>query len=353
MNRQREPPTDAPPSYARFIPSRAAKKDLRPAVLLVSAFSSIYGIVAGAAVLHRRSDDSSSIPAKLSTVYLVLAILYFFCAAIELFGFAAAWRSSIRLVRSYFWGSATVAVVVTAAEIMRVVVHFTDKADIINTCESSYSSDISNGTATSADVTSYCTDQWQNNSYVDIALLLFSFFLSFFFASLTASYLHQLQNPQLLRTHAPTLAASSQYAPTLSGAYPLQPYPSSSSAVPAYPGPTGPYRPPSYAPGQLPTYDNPYGVALGAEKDDGSGAGAGGGAAEGTKGDSPFADYVERMHDQRGMPEQTTLLVRRPGEGVEEFETRQAEHEAELERRRVGAYGESTETVTLEAGRRV
>ncbi|GAA5880341.1 hypothetical protein JCM1840_005189 [Sporobolomyces johnsonii] len=101
---------------------------------------------------------------------------------------------------------------------------------------------------------------------------------------------------------------------------------------------------------------NPYGVALGAEKDDGLGAGAGACTPEGTKGtkgDSPFADYVERMHDQLGMPEQTTLLVRRPEEGVEEFETRQAEDKAELERRWVDTYGESTETVTLEAGRRV
>ncbi|GAA5918883.1 hypothetical protein JCM5296_001178 [Sporobolomyces johnsonii] len=163
---------------------------------------------------------------------------------------------------------------------------------------------------------------------------------------------------QLLRTQAPTLAASSQYAPALSGAYPLQPYLSSSSAVLAYPGPTGPYCLPSYALGQLPTYDNLYGVMLGAEKDNGSGAGlgpgAGGGpAVEGTKGDSPFADNIERMHDQRGMPEQTALLVRRPGEGVEEFEMHQAEDEAELERRRVGTYGKSTEMVTLEAGRRV
>ncbi|GAA5949935.1 hypothetical protein JCM21900_005529 [Sporobolomyces salmonicolor] len=307
----------------------------------------VYGIVAGATVLHRRSDDSTSIPSKLSTVYLVLAILYFLCAAIELAGFAAVWRSSIRLVRSYFWGSATVAVVVTAAEIMRVVVHFTDKGDMLKACESSYSSDISNGTTTSTDVTSYCSDTWKNNSYVDIALLLFSFFLSFFFASLTASYLHQLQNPQLLRTHAPTLAGSSQYAPALSGSYPLQPYPSSSSAVPAYPG-AGLYAPPSYAPGQLPTYDNAYGVALGAEKD---GSGAGEGGAEGAKGNSPFSDQVGHM--QEGVPEQAMLLVRRPGEGIEEFETRQAEHDAEQERRRMGAYGESTETVTLEAGRHV
>ena len=55
-------------------------------------------------------------------------------------------------------------------------------------------------------------------------MLLVSTAISFFFASLAASYLHQLLNPQSMRTHQANLAPSNQYA------YPL----------PAYPPPPGP-----------------------------------------------------------------------------------------------------------------
>lgn len=85
----------------------------------------VYAIFAAAAVIRRRNETDTS--AKLDTVYLVMAIMYFVVSAIEWFGFAAAYKQSIRLVRYYFWSTATAALIVTAAEILRIVVHFTDK----------------------------------------------------------------------------------------------------------------------------------------------------------------------------------------------------------------------------------
>lgn len=143
--------------------------------------------ISGAAVLRRRNGYDGFLPASLSTVYLVLAILYFFCSAIELFGVVAAWKSSIKLVRSYFYGAASVAIIVTAAEVMRLVVHYTQKSAILKACQDSYVTEVSKGTATTAEVISYCQDSWRNATYLDIALLIFSLFISFFFASLAAS----------------------------------------------------------------------------------------------------------------------------------------------------------------------
>ncbi|GAA5835576.1 hypothetical protein JCM5353_000898 [Sporobolomyces roseus] len=334
--RQREPPSSSqapPPSYARFIPSRAANRDLRPAVILVASFSCIYGIIAGAAVLRRRNGYDGYLPDSLSNIYLVLAILYFFCSAIELFGVVAAWKSSIKLVRSYFYGAASVAIIVTAAEVMRLVVHYTQKSAILKACQDSYASEVTAGTATSAEVISYCQDSWRNATYLDIALLIFSLFISFFFASLAASYLHQLKNPQLLRTHAPNVAPSAAYAPY---GVPLQPYPS--TGAPPYPYSANPYAPPTYpAHGDsVPSYDNPYGFKPPTDDKDSS-------TSAGASQRNPFEEEVQHQ--------QQTILIRREGETVEEFEERQHEHDQAQERRRDG-FGESTETVTLEGGGR-
>ncbi|GAA5982086.1 hypothetical protein JCM5350_000639 [Sporobolomyces pararoseus] len=292
----------------------------------------VYGIIAGAAVLRRRQGYDGNLPSSLETIYLVLAILYFTCSAIEAFGVVAAYKASIKLVRSYFYGTAGVALIVTAAEVMRVVVHFSQKSAILKACQDSYASDISSGSATSSQVVSYCADSWRNATYLDIALLVFSLIISFFFASLAASYLHQLKNPALLRTHAPNLAPSANYASPYG--VPLQPYP---SAVPPYPYSANPY-PSGQDNGQVPSYDNPYGFKPPPTDDKDFSSHYGGQAQS-----NPFEESIQSQ----------TLLVRRPGETVEEFEERQHEHDQAEERRRAAqAFGESTETVTLEGGGR-
>ncbi|GAA6027886.1 hypothetical protein JCM8097_001765 [Rhodosporidiobolus ruineniae] len=318
------------------------RANLRPAVLIVAFFSCIWGIIAGAASLRRRDDD---LPSKVNLVYLVLGILYFICSALEAFGFFAAWKSSIGLVRSYFWASASIALIVTASELLRTIIHFTEKSGIQSGCIKSYATDVAAGTYTSSAVETFCKEQWRNATYVDIALLIFSFLVAGFFASLAASYLHQLQNPQLLRTHEAAVggAASSQYA------YPLQPY--QGGAAPPYPN-VNPYgtAPPHYGPSggagsNLPGYDNPFGVEADDDKTPVGGGYGGSGPYAPPPGpppaaQNPFADSVE--HNQ------PAELVRREGETAEEFEQRQHDHDVEMERTRQRFVGsESTETVTL------
>ncbi|BGO90418.1 hypothetical protein NBRC10512_004097 [Rhodotorula toruloides] len=315
----------------RFIGRRASRSNLRPVVIIVACFSAIWGIIVAATYLRRRNDAGT--PSKLALIYIVLAILYFVAAGIEIFGILAAWKSSIRFARTYFWGSAVVALIVTGAELIRTVVHFTEKSSIIDTCKQSYANDISNGGLSSSDVATYCKDSWNNMTYFDIALLIFSILLSLFFASLAASFLYQLQNPQTLRTHAVNAANSAQYA------YPLQPY--SGGMQPPYPASAMPYggpAPPLYTGGadatHLPSYDNPYGIHPSDEK---LGSDAGPYApppGPPPQAQNPFADQVEHAPP-----------VRRDGESAESFEQKQHEYDQRMRA------GESTETVTLEPRR--
>lgn len=129
---------------------------------------------------------SCAVPAKVDTVYLALAILYFVAAGLEAFGFYAAFKSSIRFVRAYFWCSATVALIVVAAEMTRTVVcslppffpterdadgrlsqiHFVDKDEIKMACADSYADDISSGLVTAGTVSDYCASNWTSGTYV-------------------------------------------------------------------------------------------------------------------------------------------------------------------------------------------
>ncbi|POY76835.1 hypothetical protein BMF94_0087 [Rhodotorula taiwanensis] len=343
--RQRPPPDAPPPAYSlqRFLPLRTRRTNLRTVVLVIAFFSAIWSIVVGAAYLRARNRDA--LPSKVQLIYLVLAILYFVCTAIELFGLAAAYRASIKLVRLYFWSSALAAAIVSTAEILRTITHFAYKDDIIKSCVASYASDVNSGVYSSSEISSYCKDSWSNSSYIDIALLIFTFLVSFFFASVAASYLHQLKNPGTLRTQV-AQAASSQYA------YPLRPFDSHLG------GGAGPVPP--YPEGQqpLPSYDNPYGVSASEEKfsapppSNGQYAPPPGPPPSHAAGahENPFADQVEHV----GSP----ALVRRPGETADEFEQRQHEHDLQQQERQMRpVYGSpdadrdafaSTETVTLE-----
>ncbi|GAA5835867.1 hypothetical protein JCM11251_007447 [Rhodosporidiobolus azoricus] len=326
----RPPPTnDAPPAYT--LPQSITRRaNLRPAVLCITFFGCIWGIVAGAATLRRRNDYDY--PIKIDTVFLVLAIIYFVCAALEAFGFFSAWRQSIAMARTYFWISVAIAFLVTAGEVMRTATHFSEKSGIINACIASYKSDISSGRLTQNTVDDFCHDRWRSSSYFNIGLLIFSLLIAFFFASLAASWLHQTKNPQLLRTHATRLnpaAASNQYA------YPLQPY--GTDGQPGYPQSANPYGsapPPSYGPGgmQLPSYDNPYGVDVNDDKSPAPGStGYAPPPGPPPAAQNPFADQVEHVQ-----------LVRRDGETTEEFEQRQ--HEMERTRQR---FAGSMENVAL------
>lgn len=235
--------------------------------------------------------------------------MYAVCVFIECYGIFAAFSQKIKLVTWYFIGTASTAIIVTAAELLRLIVHFTDKTAILAACLASEQADQRGSTRplSDDDLRDYCESVWRGRSYWDIGLLVFSILLSWLFASLAGSYLYQLKNPQSMRTHTATLAPSSAYN------YPLQQYPPNPYGQPPQ---QQPFSAPPYAPygaqGPLPAYDNDGGFADTKEKREGD-----------VSAHDPFSD--------------------RGGMSSQEYEQRQ--HDEEEARRRAT---ESTDTVTLE-----
>ncbi|KAK4058283.1 hypothetical protein OIO90_000440 [Microbotryomycetes sp. JL221] len=282
----------------------------------------LYALFAAAAVIRRRNETDTS--TKLETVYLVMAILYFCVAASEVFGIGAAYKQSIRLVRYYFYAQCTSAVVVTAAEVLRIVVHFTDKSAILDACQAGEKQDQqgSNDPLSDNDIADYCNWVWRRSTYWDFGLLILSLLFAFLFASLAGAYLHQLMNPSLLRTRVPfvgqaTGAPSSQYNST----YPLDNvavYPPNPYSLDPPVGGFG-YAAPPYAQGGLPEYSNNDDYRLPPEKNNNN-------ASSSVVG---FDQARDPFSDQGGLTSQ-------------EYEQRQ--HDEEMRRRAQ----ESTETVTLE-----
>lgn len=168
--------------------------------------------------------------------------------AIEVYGFGAVWTRRLKLVRIYFLSTALAALVVTAAEVLRVVFHFVDKGAIIQSCvnqQLALNSDPNYQPITQTQAESLCTSSWNNSTWIDILLLIITAIVAFIFASLAAAYYHQLLNPATLRTQ--TAAPSSAYTVPL-GPYP--PYPQSADpyGVPAYSAPPpSSAMPPQYA----------------------------------------------------------------------------------------------------------
>lgn len=98
-----------------------------------------------------------------------------------------------------------------------------------------------NGSAsdfTLAQAQSYCSTSWTNGIYYRIGYLILTTLLALIFASLAASYLHQLQHPELVRQNVNNTGNRAQ--PSYN--YPLAPYPSNpvyDSAPPYQPPPPG------------------------------------------------------------------------------------------------------------------
>ncbi|KAG9047146.1 hypothetical protein FS837_002929 [Tulasnella sp. UAMH 9824] len=226
MSTRPPPPTGAPPPYA-FV-ARVYKRSLRPIVMacaLIAVFWSwIWGI--SALVNINNAGDLKPINIALGTLYLVVGF-------IEVFGFLAAMKSNIKLVRIYTFLSVLAALIVVAAESVRFSVYFTHKQKLIDNCTND---------ATGATVEIY-SGFWGGRHSIDtLSPAEASQFLGWFFVSIAFSYYHQLLSPQ------PLLAPSQ--------AFQLRTYnPQAGYNYPAPPGP--PLREefvPPYDPAKLPQY---------------------------------------------------------------------------------------------------
>lgn len=232
------------------------------ACALVAVFWSwIWGISALVAI--NDSGDLKPINIALGTLYLTVGF-------IEVFGFLAAMKSNIKLVRIYTFLSILAALIVLAAESVRFSVYFTHKKKLIDDCTTDatgatvavysgfWSGRHSVDTLSPAEAANYCKDSWNRSVWSSIAWLIIASVLGWFFVSIAFSYYYQLLSPQ------PVLAPSQ--------AFQLRSYnPQGGYNYPPPPGP--PPRDdfvPPYDPAKLPQYgshDGGYSHQFGADGD--------------------------------------------------------------------------------------
>ncbi|KAI3611947.1 hypothetical protein WG66_016199 [Moniliophthora roreri] len=290
----------APPGYA-FV-TRVYNRSLRPVVIFFASISAIYALFASISI-----DKEQQVP-KLATISLVLGILYITICAFEVFGVVAASMQRTPLIRIYTLLSAATTLIVAGSGLLRIVVHFTMKTDIISECTNiSKNQDVvyypfgfwgpSRYTfIDEQDARNWCNRAWNHDSWAEIVAFLILLFLAGLFTTVAFSYYRQVLDPtspaNVTRVPARTEVWATHYNPPYSGPYngPYngQPYPYEQG--PYYGQPQygqGPYAPPSGPP-----------PPANRDQDDGKppgymGADGAAGAAYAKEKENPFADFDE------------------------------------------------------------
>ncbi|KAJ3506785.1 hypothetical protein NLJ89_g6675 [Agrocybe chaxingu] len=125
-------PQGAPPSYA-FV-TRIYRRSLRPVVITVAVLGGIWSLFSGVGFFRNAPIYSDNGSSKLSLLSIIVGILYMVVMGIEIFGIFAASTQKVVFVRIYAYLAGLVVLIIAAVGLMRVVVHFTLKNDILNVC---------------------------------------------------------------------------------------------------------------------------------------------------------------------------------------------------------------------------
>ncbi|KAK0536497.1 hypothetical protein OC835_002004 [Tilletia horrida] len=201
--------------------SLARRAPLRGIVMVTAFFSALYLFIVGSYTCFRQLASSSE-PGKLKVFDAIEGTLYTVAGAIEVFGLIAAAKSAYQLARLYSFASCVSLGCTLAAELLGIIVHFSNKDLIIDTCttrntgryrpsyadgwwgSSDYDVDRPMDAAAARD---WCTKTYKRQSPWSIVLLLATAFLGFILVTLSFAFVRQLMDPRATR-----VAPSAQYA---------------------------------------------------------------------------------------------------------------------------------------------
>jgi len=245
MDSRPPPPQGAPPSYA-FV-TRVYRRNLRPIVLSFAFLGGLWSLFSGIGFFRNVSIYNSNHGGKLSLFSIIIGILYMVVFAIELFAFIGTSPTRVPLVRLYAYLSGLVVLIIATVGLLQVVIHFTLKSDIINTCTDvtegstvffgSIFGPVNAGTLSPSDAQDWCNSEWNRASFGDIIAFLITTVLAAFFCVIAFSYLRQVLDPShpanVIRGPAPNRMDNfpSHYNP---------PYNPAFNNYPSYPAPAGP-----------------------------------------------------------------------------------------------------------------
>jgi hypothetical protein len=149
-----------------------------------------------------KSDNQN----KLATFSLVLGILYIVAFVITFFGVFAAVTQRVAFVRIYTFASTLAVLIVVGAGLLRTVLHFTLKSNLIDECtDLSTGADVSfrygiwgptsHTTLNRDDAASWCKNAWNHDSFSEIVSVLIEIVLGTLFSLIAFSYYRQLLDP--------------------------------------------------------------------------------------------------------------------------------------------------------------
>jgi len=223
----RQPPPGAPPSYA--FANRLYRYNLRPVVLTIATLSALWALLSSIGFFRSISTERADNVPKLATFSIVLGALYAGMFALEAFGVLAAVTQRVPFVRIYAFLSAIAALIVIAAGLIQVIVHFTLKADIVSECTDLSENQtiavypfglfgpVHHDILSPEDAASWCNDAWDHDSWADIVSLLITIFLAGLFSVIAFSYYRQMLDPSSVanssRVPAERFGVPSHYNP--------------------------------------------------------------------------------------------------------------------------------------------
>ncbi|GAA95804.1 uncharacterized protein L969DRAFT_94840 [Mixia osmundae IAM 14324] len=242
----RRPGSDQrPPAYASVV-QRVYGRTLRPVIILQCIIGLLYGAISGARWLRDTNDTGET--TRLKTFDIILGVLLLLVALIEMLGLHAAVLQRAKFARLYFIASTVAAALTLTIGLVRIVVHFVAKSDIIAQCvlENQGAQDDDGVLLTDAQLTDACNSSWSSGTYFDIGWLIVTVLLSLLWASTAAGYYHELQAGTKLPSDRYQLNA---YAPQDAPFQPGTPW--TANTAPPYTG----YSAPQTNPDGLPIYD--------------------------------------------------------------------------------------------------
>ncbi|KAJ2916228.1 hypothetical protein MD484_g4191, partial [Candolleomyces efflorescens] len=291
-----------PPSYA-FV-TRVYKRSLRPVVLAVAFLGGIWSLFAAIGFYRNVPYYNRQGASSLAIISIILGSIYTLVCAIEAFGLYAAATQRLGPVRIFAWLQGLAFVLVAGIGLTRVIIHFTMKNTIINSCinavdggtyvYSGFWGPITSGRIDTITATNWCNRSWDRGSWSEIIAFLATAFLAALFASVAFGFYRQLLDPSSVanawRAPVRTDAFPSHYAPPYSAGQPYPPphhAPYTPAGAPPYGGYQNQWAPPA---GPPPDENKPPGYegwGYGAGATDNKDPFAGGVNHQGTSGEQP------------------------------------------------------------------
>jgi hypothetical protein len=205
--------------------SRMTNQSLRSIVLPFAMLGAIWSLTCSISSFQGLSTDRAQHEKRLATFSIVLGSLYAAVTVMLLFGVVAAASKRLVLIRTFAFLSAVVTVILISVGLLRTIVHFMLKNNLISECTSlATGKDVvvvwgfwntrTHETLTADQAAQFCRDAWKHDSFneifwllAEIVLLPLLTFIAFSYARRESDLLSSSTRTRLPRAYNPAYAA--------------------------------------------------------------------------------------------------------------------------------------------------